>query len=300
MMKPVRLGSVCCPWVPRTNRRRKSAIVKSLVLLASLQTLAVACAAKKVDFSEGVRLDPQEGSAVPNPSRHQQQCGGPPFTITHTNAGATIGTLEVFNRGVCKVSVAVAEPTGGAAGAVRPIVRYDVDPQVGDVNAFQITERQKVEIMFTCAASTAAGNCDFSYKLSTGTASTTPAKDSLPVDDTQQVTPAGQTTGNMCITQSGKEATAKVISNKLSEGTVRVDFTAQSNCTCNPFTVYAEPADSKKSQVANAGPNGTADGFVVVPKGQSTQLKVKCGAGSLTTETCKGVIKNVKLSITTK
>lgn len=275
--------------------------MKSLCLMILLSGLIAACETK-IDFKEGARLDPAaDGTPVKNPDAKELSCGAEPFIVNYSNTDSTVGTLEVNNNGVCKVTVKVTEDAGG--GRVRPVATYDVETGVGNVTAFSMTENKKLTIIFTCAPSTAEGKCKFSYRLSVGKEAKTAARASVAVDPTPLVAPQGQPAGqNQCVTPPGKESVVKVISNDLAKGEMKVTFTAESSCKCNPFTAYADPADpgAKKSRQADAGPDAKDSGFVVVPAGKTTQLKVKCGPGSLSTETCKGVVKDVQVSITTK
>ncbi|MFL6647736.1 MAG: hypothetical protein ACJ8KO_07225 [Sulfurifustaceae bacterium] len=274
--------------------------MKNLCVVVVLSLVVVACD-KKIDFNEGARLDPAaDGSAVRNPDAKELNCGAEPFIVNYSNVDSTVGTLEVTNNGVCKVNVNVAEDVGGAAA--RTISRYDVESGVGNVTAFPMTARMKIRIIFTCAPSTAEGKCKFSYRFSTGKEAKTPARESVAVDATPEASAPGLPGGNSCITPNGKEHVVKVISNRLTNGDMTVNFTAESKCKCNPFIAYAEPADpgAKKSKQARAAANGTDTGFVVVPKNQTTQIKIKCDGGSLTTETCKGLVRDIRVSITTK
>lgn len=262
------------------------------ILLVLMCVLVTGCA-KKVDFKEGVQLD----AGARNPDSKTLECGAPPFIVNYTNVDSKVGTLEVNNKGVCKLTVRVGEDAGG--GAVTQITTYEVDTGLGNITAFPMTEKQKLTLSFACQPSTAAGGCIFSYKFSPGTLADKPTKESVDADPSGQVTPQGQTSGNMCITQPGRESVVKVISNRLTNGEVKVTFTAQSSCKCDPFTVYGEP-EARKNRQAKAPPEGTGNGVAIVPAGENVSLKVKCGPASNTTETCKGIVKDIQIAISTK
>jgi hypothetical protein len=111
----------------------------------------------------------------------------------------------------------------------------------------------------------------------------------------------GQPTGNKCITDPAKIPVIKVISNKLTEATLRVNFKAKSNCRCLPFVIFADPVtDPKKTAEASAPQNGTADGFVELGKNETTQLKAKCGDQVVVNDTCKGDVTDINISIARK
>ena len=300
------------PGPQRTNgqgERGLDALVKSVALTLSLCFLLAGCQPKtlKVDFTESVTLDPVGGNPVNNPDNKLfERCGLAPFTINYTNAAdAKFGVLEVTNTGTaCKVNVRIAEDVGGVMGMVAGLADYDVETGIGNITTFIMPDKdKKLVITFTCPSSTAAGACKYSYKFSTGKGAATPAKEFVVAESrdgvtgvTASPTPAVPP-GNRCITEA---PVVRVITNKTVNGTMRVDFTADSKCRCDPFVVFAEPAsaDPKKSQRASAAAGATAIGFVELAAGQTTMLKVKCEGGNITNETCKGDVKDIRISLT--
>jgi hypothetical protein len=281
--------------------RRDVALLKHLALTFSFCFLLTGCQPKPtiVDFTENAVLDKVGGIDVVNPASKTAGCGTDPFEFSYTNVNAKFGILQVTNRGVCKVTVNVFQTGGGQKTDIVP--NYDVASGRGDITAFPMPLNPTIKVSFTCGKTEAAGQCEYSYKFSTGLENLTPMNASLPAALIEDVMPPPQPTGNQCFTPEGEESVVRVISNKTNNAVMKVEFTAQSKCGCDPFRVFADrpPPRPGRSKQADAKPNRAEAGFVVLAKGQTTSLKVRCGTGSLATELCKGDVKDIRISLTT-
>jgi hypothetical protein len=267
--------------------------MKKMLLLIFLAGLILGCGRpkQKVDFNESAQLE----QPAKNPDNKELKCGDT-FTANFSNTDATFGSLEVINKGVCNVKVLVSEFVGGVGGAATKVAEFEVGAGVGNLTAFPLSTNKKFQLRFSCDPSTATGGCVFAYRFSTGKESANATRESPEIDSSPTLTPQGPSTGNLCITQAGKEAIGKVFTNNTA-GEMKVTFTARSTCKCNPFTVFAEPSDGGNKQANAPAPTGTDTGVAIVPAGKTVTLKAKCGPGSLATEKCSGVVENIRISI---
>ena len=263
--------------------------MKTLLLFVALLALMTACAkVTKVEFNATTNLEQD----VPNPGRQKLKCGEK-FPASFTNTDSTFGTLDVNNVGGCDVEVLLKD------AADNEVAKFKLTPNQGQIAAFALKPNTKFNFLFTCLPSE-SGGCEFTYRFSTGKKSTDPKPElESPAIMDRPVMPQGSKTGNTCPTITGGEAIGKIISN-LTDGEVRVIFTAESTCLCTPFRIFAEPIGSPNKVAQTDKPKGSAtDGLATIPAGKTIMLKASCGT-NVAPGPCSGNIKGIKISLRPK